>query len=36
MPICAGVCRVLFEGLSPRLAVSALMERGQKDEVWRW
>ena len=34
MPICEQVYRVLFEGVSPRAAVSSLMTRGAKPEIW--
>jgi len=33
MPICEGVCAVLFEGLSPAEAVLSLMEREYKEEI---
>lgn len=33
MPIVQAVCAVLFEGKSPRVAVSELMERSAKDEA---
>jgi glycerol-3-phosphate dehydrogenase (NAD(P)+) len=32
MPIADAVCRVLYQGLSPRDAVRALMERDPKAE----
>jgi hypothetical protein len=34
MPIATAVARVLFEGLSPRVAVRGLMERDPKAEAW--
>lgn len=33
MPLCDAVCRVLFEGLAPAIAVRELMERDRKREV---
>jgi len=36
MPIVTQVCRVLFDGHSPRAAVGELMERAAKDETERW
>jgi len=36
MPICDGVCKVLFGGLPARHAVSALLERDKKDEILRF
>jgi glycerol-3-phosphate dehydrogenase (NAD(P)+) len=32
MPLCAAVCAILFEGMSPRRAVDLLMERDPKTE----
>ena len=33
LPIAQGVARILFEGLDPREAVSALMTRSLKEEA---
>ena len=33
MPLCEAVCRVLYDGVDPRAAVTALMAREHKDEA---
>jgi glycerol-3-phosphate dehydrogenase (NAD(P)+) len=33
MPLCEAVCRVLYDGIAPRTAVSELMARDYKEEV---
>ena len=35
LPVCQQVHRILYEGKAPKAALTELMERAQKTEVWR-